>query len=554
MGLIFLIVIYSYFHRDVAADSLDSVRPDLGTIDPLGLPYESYAAVLNQTLINRYGEAHGVDNQMLKDAGYVKEPDVPQHWWAPSGRQAYGPGLFYQPISFMDSFCNLSQIDYDAYGLLATKTTDPLDNIVVAENDYRTLKPLQITDPNGNRSAVAFDALLLVVGTAVMGKEDEQLGDLLEGLEPDLQATDLEAFLDNTRENAAALIGKATTRVVYDPGRYQQYRRTDQPVCAATLSRETHFHDPLPPEGLKILISFSFSDGFGREIQKKVQAEPDPVEEGGPEVNPRWVGSGWTIFNNKGKPVRQYEPFFTHTHNFEFDPRVGVSPILFYDPLERVVCTLHPNQTYEKTVFDAWQQETWDVNDTLYPEFGVTALAFIEGEQQWFDPSTDKDVGLFFSHLTTDDYLPTWFRQRTDPELALSQWPDETANTKTKERNRRKREAERIAARNALAHAATPSTAHLDVLGRSFFTVADNGLGDDGEREYIKTPVKLDIQGNDRIITDPMGIKAFRHDVDMLGRKIVIHSADAGRKAVLLSVDEKPLCSMDANSNRTSME
>ena len=27
--------------------------------------------------------------------------------------------------------------------------------------------------------------------------------------------------------------------------------------------------------------------------------------------NPRWVGTGWTIFNNKGKPVRQYEPFFS---------------------------------------------------------------------------------------------------------------------------------------------------------------------------------------------------------------------------------------------------
>ena len=40
---------------------------------------------------------------------------------------------------------------------------------------------------------------------------------------------------------------------------------------------------------------------------------------GSPWLNPRWVGSGWTIFNNKGKPVRQYEPFFSATHRFEFD-------------------------------------------------------------------------------------------------------------------------------------------------------------------------------------------------------------------------------------------
>ena len=83
------------------------------------------------------------------------------------------------------------------------------------------------------------------------------------------------------------------------------------------------------------------------------------------DVSPRWVGSGWTVFNNKGKPVRQYEPFFTDTHRFEFDVRIGVSPVLFYDPVERVVATLHPNHTWEKVVFDPWRQETWDVNDTV---------------------------------------------------------------------------------------------------------------------------------------------------------------------------------------------
>ncbi len=44
----------------------------------------------------------------------------------------------------------------------------------------------------------------------------------------------------------------------------------------------------------------------------------------------------------------------------------GVTPILFYDPLERVVVMLHPNHTYEKVVFDPWQQATtWAVNDTV---------------------------------------------------------------------------------------------------------------------------------------------------------------------------------------------
>ena len=44
----------------------------------------------------------------------------------------------------------------------------------------------------------------------------------------------------------------------------------------ASLARETHINDPLPPQGLKLQIGFSCSDGFGREIQKKIQAEPGP--------------------------------------------------------------------------------------------------------------------------------------------------------------------------------------------------------------------------------------------------------------------------------------
>ena len=53
-------------------------------------------------------------------------------------------------------------------------------------------------------------------------------------------------------------------------------------------------------------------------MQQKIRAEPGPVTDGGPAVDPRWVGTGWTVFNNKGKPVRQYEPFFTDSTGFEF--------------------------------------------------------------------------------------------------------------------------------------------------------------------------------------------------------------------------------------------
>jgi hypothetical protein len=53
-------------------------------------------------------------------------------------------------------------------------------------------------------------------------------------------------------------------------------------VFAATIERETHISDlaslPADQNGAsKLQITFSYSDGFGREIQKKLQAEPSPV-------------------------------------------------------------------------------------------------------------------------------------------------------------------------------------------------------------------------------------------------------------------------------------
>src|SRR5206468_12191623 len=141
--------------------------------------------------------------------------------------------------------------------------------------------------------------------------------------------TQVDAFCDVADPHVPApnLLQGATTRIIYDLDRFRRTRQLHPevptqwlPPYAATLARETHASDPLPPQGLKIQISFSYSDGFGREIQKKIQAEPGPVPkrdangriivgaDGQPvmtanNVSPRWVGSGWTVFNNKGKPV-----------------------------------------------------------------------------------------------------------------------------------------------------------------------------------------------------------------------------------------------------------
>jgi RHS repeat-associated protein len=504
----------------------------LGTLESLALPGSRYKLAFTPGLISQVYQRGGsallstpasVLGSVAADGGGYVDLDSDAHWWVPSGRIFYLPAAatslqektealqhFFVARRYEDPFGNATTVDYDADDLLVAQTSDALNNTSVAANDYRVLAPALLTDPNGTRFAASFDALGMVAGTAVMGQTSENLGDSLTGFSPDLTQAQIDSFYgaNDPHTLAGALLGNATTRIVYDVSRFfSSYTASPgdpsqwQPVFAATLARETHVSDLSNGQTTKIQIMFNYSDGFGREIQKKIQAEPGPVVDGGPLVDPRWVGSGWTIFNNKGKAVRQYEPFFSQLpkgHQFEFGVQVGVSPILCYDPVDRVIATLNPNHTYEKVVFDPWHQDSWDANDTVLQT----------------DPTTDPDVGAVFQLLPTTDYSPTWYEQRVGGGLGAD---------------------EQNAATKAAAHANTPTTAHFDTLGRAFLTLMDNGGG-------VKFPsrVDLDITGNQRSVRDAavqagdqQGRVVMRYDYDMIKTSIHHSSMEAGERWTL---------------------
>jgi RHS repeat-associated protein len=454
------------------------------------------------------------------DGGGYVDLDGDGRWWIPSGRVFYSPAAadelgfarehFFLPHRFSDPFGNDTVIGYDDHVLLTTRTTDPVDNTARADHDYRVLQPRRLTDANGNRSEVAFDALGLVAGTVVMGKATEDRGDSLTGFQTDLTRHQVDGFFDADDPHVPApdLLGEATTRIVYDLDRFRLSRQANpsepdkwMPAFAATLARETHASQLAPGQKTRILITFSYSDGLGREIQKKVQAEPGTLVDGGPDVD-RWVGSGWIIFNNKGNPVRQYEPFFStlaeKRHRFEFARKEGVSTVLFYDPLERVIATLHPNHSYEKVFFDPWGQAIYDVNDTVT-----------------LDPRADPEVGGFFSRLPEDEYLPTWYQQRITGTKGLE---------------------ERKAAEKAAKHANTPTRVFLDTLGRTFLTVADNAAAG-----TYRTRVRLDIEGNQREIIDARDRIVMRYDYDLLGDGIHLASMEAGERWTLNDATGQPI-------------
>ena len=527
----------------------------LGELESLALPYENYKLAFTPGLLAQIYDGRVTDpiDVIMTNEGRYVHSEGDDNWWVPSGQVfysldtndspaqelAFAQQHFFLPHRFRDPFDQETVLTYDGYNLLMLESEDPLHNKVKAwerdaqgniinMNDYRVLQPALITDPNGNRSAVAFDALGMVVGTAVMGKPGENKGDSLTGFEPDLSEITILNHIQDPLEDPHDILQKATTQLVYDLYPYYRTRNDAQPQPAVvyTLARETHDADLDPGQLTKIQHSFSYSDGFEREIQTKIQAEPGDVD--GVPTDPRWVGSGWTIFNNKGKPVRQYEPFFDNTHEFRFGKEVGVSPILFYDPVERVVATLHPNNTYEKVVFDPWREETWDVNDTVAS-----------------DPRTDTDisgyVGKYFEQIAPEpDTWKTWLQQRgIDPQNP----PEDVPGL----------DPEKKAAVRTLPHADTPTVAYLDSLGRTFLTVANNGKDANGNDVFYLTSIVLDIEGNQREVIDAKDRIVMRYDYDMLGNRIHQASMEAGERWMLNNVAGNPIHTWDSRGFQRRM-
>jgi RHS repeat-associated protein len=437
-------------------DALDAALP-LGAPGGRALVRETHKIAFTPGLLSQaFGDL--VDTAMLIDeAGYVLEDGA---WWIPSGVQYYDPSAFYLPQRLVDPFGNESSVDYDAYNLLVVlaraSQTAPYDVLTSrATCDYRLLVPHELTDPNGNRSSLAFDVQGRVMASWVRGKDGSTDGDPLD------------------------LPGALFT---YDAW---SWHHGDGPVWAHTETRERHGDSAGPWQR-----SRAWSDGSGRIIMTKRQAEPGPawtVDANGqpievdttPQV--RWVGTGRTVFDNKAKPVKKYEPYFSPACVYEDEAALveqGITPVLHYDPLGRLTRIEHPDGTLSRVSFDPWRQESWDASDTVLDS--------------------------------------RWYADRGSPDPAAAEPTDPATR----------------AAWLAAKHANTPVVSHLDSLGRTYQTVADGGPAIGG----ISTLTEFDIEGNVRSVTDARGVIVLTQVQDLAGRVVQTTSPDAGPRWTLPDV------------------
>ncbi len=526
------------FFLDAAGDPAALKQPQpFRRLGRLGLVYETYTLALTEELLaavlgtkltadvrNRLGTSNlsgylGGSMLATRFGGAVTG-----EYWIRSGVAGFASDAsehFYLPERFTDAFGNVTTLEFDANNdLFLESSADALGNTTrVTRFDFRVLAPRELSDINGNLTEVWFDVLGRPAAMARKGKGSE--GDNLTGFTDVLAnppAAALTAFfaqadLDETQ--ARVWLGSATARHLYSFGETHtpgsSITWAAHPACACGIVREQHVSQLTGGAESPIQAAFEYSDGLGAVIVKKIQAEPAAA--GQPL---RWIGSGKTVLNNKGKAVKQYEPYFSPStvgHRFEDPPQVGATAVVYYDAAGRTVRTDLPDGSFSRVDFSPWHARAFDANDTV------------------------KDAGN------------PWFTRMSAAGASME---------------------DRRAAQLAAEHAGTPALTIFDSLGRAVVAVAHNRIRNSAgalEDEQYVTFTKLDAEGKplwirdarqnlvmqyvappvaSNSVTDP-GV--FVPCYDVVGNVLFQHSMDAGGRWMLNDAGGKPMLGWDSRGH-----
>ena len=388
---------------------------------------------------------------------------------------AAGRGL---TVAVRDVFDHATQLQHDAYALFPEQVIDPVGLVTAVAYNYRVMQPERITDPNGNASVMRFTLLGLPRSMFLNGQNGEGGGD---GAEEVTYEYDFISF-DDRREPISVTI-------------YKRTHHASQKVSNATI-RTT-----------------DYSDGFGRQIQSRRQAEHvifgDPVfgndvvpgahgdtaadrraivgVENTDKDNPNVVVSGWQRYDNIGRVIEKYEPFFDTGWDYDalHDAPRGQAIRMFYDPRGHLIRTANPDGSEQRVLF-----------------------------------------GIPRALDTPDDFRPTpWesFEYDANDLATVTADPDTGATHSTDA---------------PATHHFTPPSSVIDAMGRTLASVQRNGPN---ENEWIITRSNYDARGNLLAIIDALGRLAFQHAYDLLDRPLHVNSIDAGLRTTVLNALGAPV-------------
>lgn len=388
---------------------------------------------------------------------------------------------------------HITEIAYDKYGLLPIKATQKLSAYqpglsTEAEYNYRALQPWKVTDPNGNLSRFDYAPLGLLTASWQSGKSNT------EG--------------DQTRPSS---------QLEYD---FQNFRNSGDPIWVKTIQHIHHDTETevSQPKRDETICTVEYSDGFGRVVQTRAQAEAVlfgdaffgndvlPADQKNTvetkkvvnrrintdENNPNVVVSGWQIYDNKGQVIEKFEPFYSTGWDYkrpdeerdeQGQPMAGKSIRIEYDPRGQAVRTINPDNSEQRVIYGIpialdmpddfiptpWEAYTYDANDLAPLTHGITAQ--------------------------TQKIKTHWF---------------------------------------------TPSHIEIDGLSRTIKAVQREKQSQDS-KDWIVTTTRYDIRGNALEIRDAFGRPAFIHAYDLSNQPLLIKSIDAGIRTTIYDVLGNPV-------------
>lgn len=411
-------------------------------------------------------------------AGYVRYSDneverSPSGYFVVTERSRYdfqsGAVPRSNVLETRDALGSATTIERDIYDMLPVRTTDAAGLTTEAAHDYRVLAARTLIDENGNSTEVRYSPAGFVVAQFISGKAGE--GD---ATNPSLRFEyDLLAF---------------ATR--------------GEPMSVREIRRLHHDNDSDidASERDQTIENVQYSDGFGRVFQTRSQAETTLYGESasseaglpldasqpnrsaiGQSAHDHVIVSGWQTYDNKGRVVEKYEPFFARGWQYGIpDQSERGQPItMFYDARGQLIRAVAP-----------------DGAETLVVPGIPLNLA---------DPSA---------------FAPT-------------PWESFTYDA-----NDNAGRTHRAVASAYDAHWNTPVSVVVDALGRAVSSTTRNGSS---PAEWLTTRSTYDIAGNLIVITDALGRDSLRYTCDLLGRRWGLQSIDAGARETVRDALGEPI-------------